>query len=274
MSYVVRAKAIVKALGLQGPAAGAVRTYARMFPHQICSRDGIKYDLDLSEVIDFSIFSGGWEPGTLGFLKENVKPGDVVIEVGANVGAHTLALADLVGPSGAVYAFEPTEYASRKLRRNIQLNPRLGDAIHVRNELVTNAQRDTPNRTIKSSWKTQPAQNVAPERLTCASVSIDEFASEERLARLNLLKIDVDGYDYKVLQGASASLEKFRPLVFVELCEYTLTAQGDSIRDIFQLLNRMGYKARYEHGGLIDGADEVLRVVGMNTSMNAVFTAA
>jgi FkbM family methyltransferase len=56
-----------------------------------------------------------------------VKPGNAVLDIGRNIGAHTLPLAHLVGPHGRVIAFEPTAYAIRKMRANIALNAGLGE---------------------------------------------------------------------------------------------------------------------------------------------------
>src|SRR5688572_20988587 len=72
-------------------------------------RDGIRWQLDLREGIDFSIYLlGSFEPATVRAYRRIVKPGQTVLDIGANIGAHTLPLARLVGPGGRVIAFEPT----------------------------------------------------------------------------------------------------------------------------------------------------------------------
>src|SRR5580692_6023609 len=85
-------------------------------------RRGLRWALDLGEGIDFSIYLlGAFEPGTQATLKKLVKSGDVVFDIGANVGAHTLGIAQSVGGSGKVYAFEPADFAFAKLKRNLAL---------------------------------------------------------------------------------------------------------------------------------------------------------
>ena len=86
-----------------------------------------------------------------------------------------------------------------------------------------------------------------------------------------LIKIDVDGYDYKVLQGAKSTIAQFLPIIFCELCEYTLNEQGDSIKDIYHLLSAMGYITYLEDGSKINDVDRILRLVGDKTSINGVF---
>jgi FkbM family methyltransferase len=228
--------------------------------------------LNLSQVIDLGIFSGGWEPRTLEFLRKNVQPGQIVIEVGANIGAHTLTLAHLVGSQGKVYAFEPTEYALTKLRDNLSMNPALKDRVEIRSNVVTNHDLATPFRDMKSSWKLDVADS-APEPVAAPAISLDAFAGEAGLSTVDFLKIDVDGYDYKVLDGARALIQRFRPLLLVELCEYSLNRQGDSVSDIFALLGPLGYRAALEDGRPADDAADVLPVIGDNTSINCVFRA-
>src|SRR2546423_1295891 len=93
-------------------------------PQVTVIRQGVKWTLDLNEGIDFSIWLlGGFEPQTLRQYEKLVKPGSTVIDIGANVGAHTLPFARLVGKSGRVVAFEPTKWAIGKLKRNLELNP-------------------------------------------------------------------------------------------------------------------------------------------------------
>src|SRR6478672_6409918 len=82
----------------------------------VVRRGGIFYDLDLSQGIDFAIYLGNiYERQTRSALRELVSPTSLVLDIGANIGAHTLHLAQLVGPEGRVLAFEPTDFAFRKL---------------------------------------------------------------------------------------------------------------------------------------------------------------
>jgi hypothetical protein len=85
--------------------------------------DGIRYELDLNQNIDTSIyFLGAFEPDAVAAMKKFIRPGDVVLDVGANVGCHALLLSKLVGLHDRVIAFEPTDWAFRKPARNKELN--------------------------------------------------------------------------------------------------------------------------------------------------------
>src|SRR5260370_7383698 len=92
-------------------------------------RGGLKWRLDLSEGIDFSIYLlGSFERSTVLALQKLVRPSDVVFDIGANIGAHTLGLARSVGPSGRVFAFAPAGFAFSQCACDLPLTPLLSSA--------------------------------------------------------------------------------------------------------------------------------------------------
>ena len=116
-------------------------------------RDGIRWQLDLDEGIDLSIFLFGcFEPSTTKCLKQLVKEGQTVLDIGANIGAHTLQLAKLVGSKGQVIAFEPTVYALNKAQQNISLNPQLAPTIKLEQILLTEPDDSAVPENLYSSW--------------------------------------------------------------------------------------------------------------------------
>ena len=90
----------------------------------IC-RNGINYEVDITESVDRAIFLRGWEPKTISILHQLIKSGDTVIEVGANIGAHALIISKIIGNDGRLISIEPTSYAFNKLQKNFDLNPLL-----------------------------------------------------------------------------------------------------------------------------------------------------
>lgn len=264
-------KHLIKSLGLKNIFLKAAHLYAKLFPNQIINRNGINYAVDLNQVVDFGTFLGGWEPTTISFLTRSLACGDVAIEVGANVGAHTLLMAKLTGAEGHIYAFEPTDFALNKLRKNISLNPTMQN-ITVRTELVTNGEKYLPKLDIRSNWEIDGKNSlVATTIKDPKAISIDDFVLEVNLERLTLIKVDVDGYDFKVLQGAKSTISRFKPIIFCELCEYALNEQGDSIKDIFSMLTSMGYQVYLEDGSKVEEVGEIIKLVGSATSINGVF---
>ena len=131
----------------------AVRILLGKSDKAMVKRRGIRWSLDLNEGIDFSIYLiGSFEPRTLRLYRKIIKPGQTVLDIGANVGSHTLPFAKLVGNSGRVVAFEPTAFAYGKLVVNIALNPELSQRIIPRPAMLVNGSQATLEPCLFSSW--------------------------------------------------------------------------------------------------------------------------
>ena len=131
-------KKITILLHLQKLAYFFLNLYAAVFRFQIVSRNNISYHLDLKEAIDRAIFLMGWEPLTINWLHDNLNKGDIVIEVGANIGAHSLIISKIISPEGQLFCFEPTNYAYEKLNKNFNLNPDLKQNTRLIKSFVSN----------------------------------------------------------------------------------------------------------------------------------------
>lgn len=241
--------------------------YAKLYPNQIIQRNGIKYEVNLSKLIDAEIFLGGWEKSTITFLKQNLKYGDSIIEVGANIGAHSLLISKLIGEKGRLIAIEPTEYALGKLKRNLELNKNISN-ITVIDKVISNTEYKGKGK-FNSDWSTNNLQS--PHEIEYYSSTIDNLVLECNLSKVDMLKVDVDGYDFKVLRGAAKTIKSFKPIIFIELCEYALKKKNDSVFDIFSYLNSFGYRCFSENNIREIKVDEVLDVIGHDTSINGIF---
>jgi FkbM family methyltransferase len=218
----------------------------------IVQRRGIRYQLDLSEGIDFSIYVlGAFEPGTQRTLQKLVKPGDTVFDIGANIGAHTLNMAKSAGRSGKVYAFEPSDFAFAKLKRNLALNPELQSRTYPRQILLAASSAEPPEREIYASWPLRSDGTVHPKhrgRLVTvehATVeALDDFVNREGITRLDLIKIDVDGHELPVLQGASETLRRFQPTLVMEMSPYIHAEFHHIFGEFIEVLKNFGYSLR------------------------------
>ena len=125
----------------------AVRRMVGRGPLVETTRGGVRWNLDLGEGIDFAIWLRGcFEPSTLHALQRLVRPGATVLDIGANVGAHTLHLAAAVGSTGRVLAFEPVAESFRKLRTNVAANPSLAAAGRAASDDAPRRRRVGPAR--------------------------------------------------------------------------------------------------------------------------------
>ena len=120
---------------------------------RIIVRNGIKYEIDLSEGIDLSLFLFGNFQKHVSQNKCLSLPQDAIIfDVGANSGIMSLQFAKLV-PLGKVYSFEPTFYAFSKLEKNLELNPELAKRIVAIQSFVSSSTSEEPNIKAYASWK-------------------------------------------------------------------------------------------------------------------------
>jgi FkbM family methyltransferase len=141
------------------------------------------------------------------------RPGDVVLDIGANIGAHTLFFAKKVGPTGRVFAFEPQRVVFQTLCANMALN----SLSNVHCMLV--AVGDEPGQVMVPAFNYAQTNNYG-------GVEIDTFASGEptpvitldslELSACRFMKVDVEGMELKALKGAVQTIKRHKPILYVE----------------------------------------------------------
>lgn len=220
---------------------------------QIVTRARVRYQLDLREGIDLSVFLFG------GFQNHiaKVPPGAedaVIFDVGANIGAITLALAQR-NPRARIHSFEPTHYALAKLRRNLALNPALAGRITVNPVFVGHASGAAPAAAAYASWRVDDHVADAHEthrgslmETVESMTTLDDYVAANGLARVHLVKIDTDGHEFEVLAGAQKMITTNRPRIVMELCPYLLEEKRLTLKDYTELLGP-GYRLLELHTG-------------------------
>ncbi|MBX4950229.1 FkbM family methyltransferase [Rhizobium binae] len=216
----------------------------------IAVRRGVTWSIDLKEGIDLAIYVlGGFEVQTLKLYARLVNEGDVVLDIGANIGAHTLPLAQLVGARGKVFSFEPTAFAFRKQKANIALNPMLSPRISA-HQMMLMATTDTklPDA-VYSSWPLENTGDLHVEHhgrlmgtVGAAMSTLDEFVAANGIDRIDFVKLDVDGNESDVLLGSKATIEKYQPKILLELAPYVYKSQPEKFDAILNSLWSMGYE--------------------------------
>lgn len=213
-------------------------------------RSDLSWHLDLDEGIDLAIYLfGAFEPRMIDTYRRIVTPGDTVLDIGANIGAHTLHFARAVGSAGRVFAFEPTAYAYAKLQRNVSLNVELAARIRTENVLLEDRTTDGALSAVYSSWPLTGQADLHPKHLGKAMdisgaerVSLDAFMESRQVERIDFIKMDVDGNECRVLRGALSTLRKHRPEMILELVPYGLAERGDSTGEFVDILKSLGYR--------------------------------
>ena len=159
-------------------------------------------------------WAGTYETSRLEAFASAIQPGDCVYDIGANVGLYTLLASSMVGPAGTVYAFEPVTRNAYYLRRHLALN----DVWNC--EVIEAAVCDTDGmlRFSARGWHDAMGRLSADGELLVHSVSLDGCCFDATSFRLpNIIKIDVEGAEFLVLQGAKRILTESHAKLFIEI---------------------------------------------------------
>lgn len=215
-----------------------------------------RMDLDPDFVSDRWIldsFAAGhvYEPEVCWVMLRALRPGDTAIDVGANVGFFTCLMASLVGPTGNVVAFEPSEQNLWRFCENIKLNG-FTQVAHFSNpvsdcEEVVNFYLNADNSGGDALWN--PAlwhENVkTKERQRVRAATSVTLAAACPNVKARLLKIDTEGAEQKVLEGANTLLTRHDapPFILAEFNTFGLAQMGSTPDTLRQYMKQQGYDA-------------------------------
>lgn len=166
--------------------------------------------------VESSIYLRGfyYEITVLEEYQSHVKPGTTAIDIGANIGIHTLAFSRYVGKEGKVYAYEPRRELCKDIEENLQLNEGAENVV-IRGCGVGKAREKIPFND-KGQFFNQGAGGYDPFSDTKIDiVSLDEDLFHESLP-ISFIKIDVEGMEYEVILGAKELIKKWRPTLCIE----------------------------------------------------------
>ena len=190
--------------------------------------------------------TGTYEPNELIWMSEELTKGMTMIDVGAHVGLYSMVASRLVGELGVIIALEPSAREFQRLAFHVTLN----NLQNIR--CIQAAASDSSGKaSLRVAWEWNSGHNTLGKFFDHAVVTareegvrtqtIDALVAAQRLERVDLVKIDVEGHELKVLAGAVETLTRFRPRVLVEVFEETLRRQGASVEAVLARLQGLGY---------------------------------
>jgi FkbM family methyltransferase len=208
--------------------------------------DGSKFEYPLKTAIGYEFFAGGFELPELKYIKKLLKPGDTFLDVGANAGLFTIMAAKLVGPTGHVYAFEPGLRELELLRRNLAINNIKNVTIvqcAVSNECGKAEFAISKDGAMNSLAQTDHHLQKIDTWQTVEVITLDKFMEQCDIGQVNFIKIDVEGAEKLVLDGASNFLKsKNFPPILCEFCDSTAIAFQSSGLELYDKFLSIGYK--------------------------------
>lgn len=216
---------------------------------EICvARDGVVFLAQPSVLVGWHVaFFGSYEPELREIFRSILRPGRVAFDVGANVGWHTLLMANLVGENGRVLAFEANPSVCDRLHENLNIN-------HFRQvEVVPYAVADFegtvefhgPESDDASSGSGHIITNggkVDQNIIRVETRRLDSVASTARIERLDLIKIDVEGFEWPVLRGGQQTIAKFRPHIIFEYNAEYVSRSGTDPKAIAEFFRTHRYR--------------------------------
>ena len=208
------------------------------------NRMGVEYSLDISDIVDWFIYFGFREK-SMEELFKLINKSKVFIDVGANMGLVSLGASSLLEGKGFIHAFEPDPINFERLQRNSQLNTfqnlklnnkGLGDSEGKLMMEEVSSRNKGMNRIVPSVAR---ADNQNYREV--AVIKLDDYVRDSGITAIDLIKIDVEGYEQKVIMGADEILRDHMPTLFIELDDNNLKDQGGSARELIEQLNSYGY---------------------------------
>lgn len=210
-------------------------------------RNGINWFLDLNEGIDLSIFLfGKFENSILKVSKFLIKNKKIdILDIGCNMGVHTLFLAKVFKKS-KIYSIEPTDFAFKKLKKNVGLNKGMNN-IKIFQFFLT--RKKIPPKKVYSSWELtnqnkKHKKHMGTLKTTKSSKvkTLDKFVKENNIKNKILIKCDVDGSELEVFKSGKDFIKKFKPYIIMELAPYLYPEFGYNVEKLLKLLKQYNYR--------------------------------
>jgi FkbM family methyltransferase len=223
--------------------------------------------------IDRAVFCGGFESTELHFLHRCLRPGMTVLDIGAHHGLYSLVASKSVHPRGHVHSFEPSPRERRLLERNLRFNLRANISVHATSlgAIRGRATLFLVEGVLDGCNSLRPPSDCRNTRTVEVDVvSLDEFIRENRISDVDFIKMDVEGAELSVLQGASRLLSSSaRPWILAEIADLRTQPWGYSAREILEFLEQKGFHWFQPFGqGQLRPADRTL--VSYNHNLVAV----
>jgi FkbM family methyltransferase len=211
--------------------------------------DGRFPDLIHSRIYIFGV----WEPGITWLITAHLRAGDTMIDIGANVGVHTLLAAHLAGTAGKIIAIEASPTIYQRLVANLQLN----DAAQV--QALNVAVSDTPGRLTvflapdgnlgkTTTLGTEAGAMGAAQEAEVEAQPLPNILTAAQIRAARLIKIDVEGAEWRVLQGMRDVLAHGLAedcIVLVEVSTRSLESLGGSVASVIDMFRQGGREPRH-----------------------------
>ncbi len=206
--------------------------------------DGHIIYLDPEDRLELSI-RGSYEPNEVEILKKLIRPGDIVLDVGAHIGHHTLTMARLVGTKGKVVAFEPDPFNFVILEKNITAN-KYSNIVAIKKGIAESTKKEGGifyyPKDNKAGSMIEDLTKPKGQTIKIDTVSLDDFIENNLDSKVDFIKIDVDGGEHFVIEGMRSTLKKNPLVLLMEFNPNEMRNSGYNPEKDFELLQSNGFK--------------------------------
>jgi len=212
---------------------------------------GSKMYLNLNDfgLSKYLFLNGIREPECTKIMKEELKEGMTIVEIGANIGYYALMEASIIGKKGKIYAIEPFPSNFDLLGKNVKLNS-YNDIVEL-HQLAIGDKTGLTNLFVSDKHNLcNMLQNDADSCVEVPAVTFDEFIKDKKLP--DMIRMDIEGFEYFILDGMKKTMEKCKSCkMFIEVHPYQMYEKGLDYKKPLETLFDYGFKPTYiikEHG--------------------------
>lgn len=192
-------------------------------------------------------YEADYEPQTFHFFRENLKPGNTVLDIGGHIGLFAVVTARLVGENGSVFSFEPTPFTRGVMKEVVDLNG-VADIVEIHGEAVSSERGETvfyDTGTEISNANSLVRTDLSKREIPITLISVDEFVRERGL-KVDCLKIDVEGAELDVLTGAKETFTGQRPIARLGLHPFAIVQNGQSLGEIWECVTNYNLEVIFD----------------------------
>ena len=209
---------------------------------------GLTFVVDPAEIVGrLLVYGFPFERFELGLFSSMLRPDDVVLDIGANFGLYSIVAEARLNHSGIVHAFEPNPDALSLLQRNLG-DPTRHERVRIHPIAVgaeTGMVKFLCSEDSAFSSVIDNGRNPLRKGLEVRQTTLDSFVAESALPGVDLVKIDVEGYEPEVLSGGESLLSRpDAPILLIEIATPNLQPRGLSQADVVNKLEMLGYDVR------------------------------
>lgn len=210
-------------------------------------KGGKKIKCNLADTVHQQIyFWGAYEPIECYLICQIAKKGMTIVDAGANIGFYSLMFSNVVAENGKVFSFEPVPHNYQQFQENLDHSQNVENVQLIlkglwnKTETLTFSLDESMDKNAGSF--TAGKVQSAFKQFSCHVTTLDEFVDENRIEKIDIIKMDIEGAELNALRGAENVLRKDHPIILLEVCDYTCASVGHTPDDLWNYLKQFDYK--------------------------------